>query len=133
MRGGIHTYQCSMLPIVLEKGFNTIGWDPNTLETTIHGNSTVFPVLKLDSPSHRTQSYILNHRGDYMPSTMYQCYKYVKKNSLPPSVLRLRSIHTPPLLFFESLIIAGSSISKYPQLNTGKIGQKRRHSFLLLR
>ena len=133
VRGGIHTYQCSMLPIMLEKGFNTIGWDPNALKTAIQGKSTASPVLKLDSPSHKMQNYIINHKGRYVPSRVYQCYQYDKMKSLPHSVLRLRSMHTPPLLFFESLIIAGSSISKYPELNSGKIGQKRRHSFLLLR
>ena len=132
-RGGIHTYQCSMLPIWLEKGFNTIGWDPNALQTAIQGKSTAFPVLKLDSPSHKMQNYIINHRGRYVPSRVYHCYQYEKTELLPHSMLRLRSMHTPPLLFFESLIIAGSSINKYPELNSGKIGQKRRHSFMLLR
>ena len=132
-RGGTHTYQCSIFPICLEKGFNTIGWDPNVLKTAVQGKDIAFPVFKLDSPSHKVQNYIMNYKGRYVPTSMYQCYQYDQMELLPHSVLRLRSMHTPPLLFFESLIIAGSAINKYPELNSGKIGQKRRHSFLLLR
>ena len=132
-RGGTHTYQCSIFPICLEKGFNTIGWDPNELKTAVHGKDISFPVFKLDSPSHTMQNYIMNHKGRYVPTSMYQCYQYDQMELLPHSVLRLRSIHTPSLLFFESLISTGSAIQKYPELSKGKIGQKRRHSFLLLR